>query len=56
MNGLDAIFKPKSVAVIGASDTEGTLNRAMFMNLILGNFQGPVFPVNPRHKFVHGIR
>lgn len=26
------------------------------MNLILGNFQGPVFPVNPRHSFVHGIR
>ncbi len=56
MKGLDAIFRPKSVAVIGASDREHTLNRAMFMNLIMGNFQGPVFPVNPKHSFVQGIR
>ncbi|HEX9744201.1 MAG TPA: acetate--CoA ligase family protein, partial [bacterium] len=53
---LDPIFQPKSVAVIGASDREHTLNRAMFMNLILGNFQGAVYPVNPSHDYVHGIR
>ena len=56
MVNLDAIFKPKSIAVIGASDREGTINRTLFMNLILGNFKGPVFPVNPRHTYVHGIR
>ncbi len=56
MNGLDAIFKPRAIAVIGASDREHTINRALFMNLILGNFKGPVFPVNPRHNYVHGIR
>lgn len=56
MTDLDAIFRPKSIAVIGASDREGTINRTLFMNLILGNFKGPVFPVNPRHSYVHGIR
>jgi acetyl coenzyme A synthetase (ADP forming)-like protein len=56
MVDLDSIFRPKSIAVIGASDREGTINRALFMNLILGNFQGPVFPVNPRHTYVHGVR
>jgi acetate---CoA ligase (ADP-forming) len=56
MVDLDAIFRPKSIAVIGASDREGTINRTIFMNLILGNFQGPVFPVNPRHTYVHGVK
>ena len=56
MSNLDAIFKPGSIAVIGASNNEGTINHAMFMNLIMGNFKGPVFPVNPKYEFVHGIK
>jgi acetyltransferase len=56
MVNLDSIFRPKSIAVVGASDREGTINRALFMNLILGNFKGPVYPVNPRHVYIHGIK
>ncbi len=56
MNDLDAIFKPRSIAVIGASDTEHTLNHYILMNLFEANFRGPIYPVNPKHKFVHGIR
>jgi len=56
MSDLDGIFRPKSIAVIGASDTENTLNHYMLMNIFELNFRGPIFPVNPKHKFVHGIR
>ncbi|MCX6646910.1 MAG: CoA-binding protein, partial [bacterium] len=56
MANLDAIFRPKSIAVIGASNNEGSLNCALFMNLIMGNFKGPVFPVNPKYEYVHGIK
>jgi len=56
MADLDPIFKPKSIAVIGASDTPHTLNHYMLMNLFEASFKGPIYPVNPKHKFVHGIR
>ncbi len=56
MKSLDAIFKPRSIAVVGASDREHTLNHAMLMNLFEANFRGPVYPVNPKHRYVHGIR
>ena len=56
MKELDCIFRPKSIAVIGASNNPGTLNSAMFMNLVMGNFKGPVFPINPKYNYVHGIK
>jgi len=56
MKELDCIFRPKSIAVIGASNNPGTINSAMFMNLIMGNFKGPVFPINPKYNYVHGIK
>ena len=56
MVNLDPIFRPKSIALIGASDSEHTINHQMLLNLFEANFRGPVYPVNPKHKFVHGIR
>ncbi|MFY9345404.1 MAG: acetate--CoA ligase family protein [Planctomycetota bacterium] len=45
-HGLDAIFRPRSVAVIGASRRPGSIGRQVVANLIAGGFQGPVYPVN----------
>ncbi len=56
MKSLDAIFKPRSIAVIGATDRKYTLNHAILMNLFEFNFKGPIYPVNPKHRYVHGIR
>ncbi len=53
---LDALFQPASVAVIGASDREGSLGSVLLRNLKLGGFQGPVWPVNARHAEVDGQR
>ncbi len=54
-HGLDGIFRPRSVAVIGASRREGSIGRQVVANLIGGGFQGPVYPVNPRAEVVLSV-
>jgi acetyltransferase len=49
---MEKIFKPRSVAVIGASSNEGTVGHSVYRNLILGGFTGSVFPVNHKHRTV----
>ena len=51
---LDAIFAPKSVAVIGATDKPGSVGRTVLTNLLSSPFGGPVFPVNPNADQVEG--
>jgi acetyltransferase len=52
---LDFIFAPHSVAVIGASETEGSVGRTLLWNLISNPFGGTVYPVNPRRSSILGI-
>ena len=53
---LDAIFAPRSVAVIGASEREGSVGRTILWNLISTPFGGTVYPVNPKRASILGIR
>ena len=53
---LDAIFAPRAVAVIGATEKAGSVGRAILWNLISNPFGGTVFPVNPNRPNVLGIR
>ncbi len=53
---LHAIFKPKSIAVIGATEKAGSVGRTLLWNLISHPFGGTVFPVNPRQSSVLGIK
>jgi acetyltransferase len=53
---LDAIFAPKNVAVIGATETPNTVGRTVVWNLISSPFGGAVFPVNPKRSSVLGIK
>src|SRR3569833_2324976 len=55
IRNLDRMFRPKSVAVIGASDRPHSVGAALMRNLTQGGFEGPVVPVNPRAAAVHGI-
>jgi acetyltransferase len=55
-NPLDVIFAPKNVAVIGASETQGSVGRTILWNLISNPFGGTVFPVNPKRPSVLGIK
>ena len=53
---LDAIFSPRNVAVIGATEKEDSVGRTLLWNLISNPFGGTVFPVNPKRSNVLGIR
>jgi len=52
---LDGIFRPRSVAVVGASRREGSIGRQVVANLIAGGFTGPVYPVNPSAEVVLSV-
>jgi acetyltransferase len=53
---LDAIFAPNSVAVIGATEREGSVGRTLLRNLIATPFGGTVYPVNPKRSSIMGIK
>ncbi len=53
---LDGFFRPRSVAVIGASEKPGSVGRAMLWNLISSPFGGTVYAINPRRHNVLGIK
>jgi len=55
-HSLDPLFSPASVAVIGASATPGKVGHQVMKNLLGGGFAGVIYPVNPSHKAVLGIR
>src|ERR1700693_6028193 len=54
--GLDAMFTPNSVAVIGATARPGTVGQTVLENLLHTRFQGKVFAVNPKHEEVLGLK
>jgi acetyltransferase len=53
---LNSIFAPSSVALIGASEKEGSVGRTLLWNLITNPFGGTVFPVNPKRNNILGIK
>ncbi len=53
---LDVFFSPQTVAVIGATETPGSVGRTILWNLISSPFGGTVFPVNPKRASVLGIK
>ncbi|MDD3081687.1 MAG: CoA-binding protein, partial [Desulfobacterales bacterium] len=52
---LNRIFKPRQVAVVGASEKPGSMGNALMKNLMEGGFPGKLLPVNPKYETVHGI-
>ncbi|MGB0681422.1 MAG: GNAT family N-acetyltransferase [Magnetovibrionaceae bacterium] len=53
--GLDALFQPASVCVIGASTRPESLGTTVMRNLLNGAFFGPILPVNPKYESVLGV-
>jgi acetyltransferase len=53
---LDAIFRPETVAVVGATDKAGSVGRTVMRNLVSNPFGGTVFPLNPNRSNVLGIK
>ncbi len=56
MTTLDAIFSPRSVAVVGASTKPGKVGHDIFVNILKGGYQGVLFPVNPTAKAIQCVK
>src|SRR5690349_18943912 len=52
---LDAVFAPKVVAVVGASERPGSVGQSVLSNLLATSFGGPVYPINPKRPTVMGV-
>ena len=53
--GLDVIFSPKSVAVVGASRHPGKIGYELIHNLVINEYKGRIYPVNPKAEAIHGL-
>jgi len=56
IRNLEYLFRPRSIAVFGASDRAGSVGATVLRNLIAGGFAGPIYAVNLRHTEVAGRR
>lgn len=53
--GLEALLRPESIAVVGASNKPGRAGYLMMRNLLDSGFNGPVLPVTPTYRAVCGV-
>lgn len=54
--GMEAIFNPRSVAVVGASDNPEKLGSHVMKSLTQGGYPGKIFPINPGKDEILGIK
>lgn len=53
---LKTLFEPKSVAIIGASEKEGSVGRIVTSNMLKANFYGKIYPINPKYSHILGVK
>jgi acyl-CoA synthetase (NDP forming) len=51
---FDLLFNPRSIALIGASNNIGKWGAIVFLNILLGGYEGRVYPVNPKEEEIFG--
>ena len=56
VHNLENIFRPDSVAVVGASQKMGSVGWGIIENLVEGPYPGRIYPINPRHQKLWGMR
>jgi len=52
---LDPLFKPSSIAVIGASRTPGKVGHEVLRNIVNSGFKGRIYPINPNASEILGL-
>jgi acetyltransferase len=55
IRNLSSLFKPRSMALVGASREQGSLGSVIARNLFNAGFAGPIMPVNPRYRAIEGV-
>ena len=56
IENLDKIFRPASIAVVGASERAGSVGAALMRNLVERGFAGRIHPINPKHRELWGFQ
>ena len=56
MADLNKMFNPDSVAVVGASNSEGKVGYIILNNIVNDGFKGNIYPVNPKDDIVQGLK
>ena len=56
VRNLEHALAPRSIAIIGASNTRGSVGKVLTENVLAGGFAGEVYLVNPRHKTIGARR
>lgn len=52
---LEPLFRPRAIAVVGASRTAGNIGYEIVHNLVVRGYTGAVYPVNPHARAIHGV-
>ena len=55
-SSIAGVLSPATVAVVGASNTVGSVGHALFQNLLTGGYQGVLYPIHPAARSVQGVR
>ena len=55
LHPLQPLLKPRSIAVLGASERPGSVGRRTMENLLHGGYEGPLYAVNPGYEAVRGV-
>jgi len=53
---IERMLNPRAVAVIGASESEGSVGQSLMRNLLIGKDARKIFPVNPNRETVMGVK
>jgi len=53
---LEALFLPRSIAVVGASQSEGKLGHSVLKNILQYGYRGDVYPINPKADTILGLK
>ncbi|HJV85089.1 MAG TPA: bifunctional acetate--CoA ligase family protein/GNAT family N-acetyltransferase [Noviherbaspirillum sp.] len=56
VRNLKSLFEPRSIAVIGASSRPHSVGATVLHNLVVGGFEGPIMPVNPKYDTLSGMK
>ncbi|MGC9347366.1 MAG: acetate--CoA ligase family protein [Anaerolineae bacterium] len=56
LNVLNGLLRPKSIAVIGASNTPGKIGYTVVENLLESGYEGPIYPINPKGGEIQGLK
>ena len=55
-NNLETFFKPKTIAVVGASKDSRKIGHAALKNLLISDYQCKIYPINPREETILGLK